>query len=84
MTSGAAPTGRRGWRPDGGDTAFQTCLTLKGRVAMALRQTTGVARGLLRLTGLDRAVPNLSRRSRCGKTRKVGIPVADHKGRCTG
>ena len=84
MTSGAAPTGRRGWRTDGGGTAIQTCLTLKGRVGMALRQTTGVARSLLRLTGLDRALPNLGTRSRCRKTRKVSIPVADHKGRCSG
>jgi len=84
MTSGAAPTGRRGWRSDGGDTAFQICLILKGLVGMALRQTPGVARGLLRLTGLDLALPNLGTQSWCRKARKVSIPVADRKGRCTG
>jgi hypothetical protein len=67
-----------------GHSLSDTCLTLNGLVGMALRQTTGVARSLLRLTGLDRALPNLGTPSRCRKTRKVSIPVADHKGRYTG
>lgn len=64
--------------------AIRTCLTLKGLPGMALRQRAGVARSLLRLTGLDRAVPNLGTPSRCRKTRQVNTPVADHTGRCSG
>jgi hypothetical protein len=41
---------------------------------MALRQTTGFVESLLRLVGLDRAVPDFGTLSRRQKTRKVNIP----------
>ena len=60
MTWGAAPTGKRGRQPDYSDAAIQTCLTMKVLFGMALRQTTGFVESLLRLMGLDWAVPDFS------------------------
>ena len=34
----AEPSGKRGRQPDYGDAAIQTCLTMKVRFGMALRQ----------------------------------------------
>jgi hypothetical protein len=45
-----------------------------GRFGMALRQTTGFVESLLRLVGLDWAVPDFSTLSRRQKTLKVNIP----------
>ena len=64
MTWEAAPTGKRGRQPDYSDAAIQTCLTMKVLFGMALRQTTGFVESLLRLTGLDWAVPDFSTLSR--------------------
>ena len=67
MTWEAAPTGKRGRQPDYSDAAIQTSLTMKVLFGMALRQTTGFVESLLRLIGLDCAVPivnTLSRRQR--------------------
>jgi hypothetical protein len=86
----AAPTGKRGRRPDDSGVedeetvqwtvfptnAIQTCLTMKVlfgmvgigaplvRATMSTRQTTGFVESLLRLIGLDWAVPNFSTLSR--------------------
>ena len=60
----AAPTGKRGRQPAYGDTAIQTCLTMKVLFGMALRQTTGFVESLLRLIGLNWAVPDFSTLSR--------------------
>ena len=57
MTWDAVPTGKRGRQPDYSDAAIQTCLTMKVLFGMALRQTTGFVESLLRLIGLDWAVP---------------------------
>ena len=73
MTWDAAPTGKRGRQPDYSDTAIQTCLTMKVLFGMALRQTTGFVESLLRLIGLDWAVPDFSTLSRRQKTLKVNI-----------
>jgi hypothetical protein len=70
----AAPTGKRGRQPAYGDGAIQTCLTMKVLFGMALRQTTGFVESLLRLIGLDWAVPDFSTLSRRQKTLKVNIP----------
>ena len=84
----AAPTGKRGRQPDySGEedektvrgtvfptNAIQTCLTMKVLFGMALRQTTGFVESLLRLSGLDWAVPDFSTLSRRQKTLKVNIP----------
>jgi hypothetical protein len=64
MTWVAAPTGKRGRQPAWGDAAIQTCRTMKVLFGMALRQTTGFVESLLRLIGLDWAVPDFSTLSR--------------------
>ena len=74
MTWEAAPTGKRGRQPDYSDAAIQTCLTMKVLFGMALRQTTGFVESLLRLIGLDWAVPDFSTLCRRQKTLKVDIP----------
>ena len=74
MIWAAAPTGKRGRQPDYSDAAVQTCLTMKVLFGMALRQTTGFVESLLRLMGLDWAVPDFSTLSRRQKTLKVNIP----------
>ena len=86
MTWEAAPTGKRGRQPDYSDTAIQTCLTMKVlfgmvdigaplvRATMSTRQMTGFVESLLRLIGLDWAVPNFSTLSRRQKALKVNIP----------
>jgi hypothetical protein len=80
MTWEAAPTGKRGRQPDYSDAAIQTCLTMKVLFGMALRQTTGFVESLLRLIGLDWAVPDFSTLSRRQKTLKVNIPYRGSDG----
>ena len=86
MTWAAKPTGKRGRQPSYGDTAIQTCLTMKVlfgmvdivaplvRATMSTRQTTGFVESLLRLIGLDWEVPDFSTLSRRQKTLAVNIP----------
>ena len=76
----AVPTGKRGRQPDYSDAAIQTCLTMKVLFGMALRQTTGFVESLLRLIGLDWAVPDFSTLSRRQKTLKVNIPYRGSDG----
>ena len=76
----AEPTGKRGRQPDYSDAAIQTCLTMKVLFGMALRQTTGFVESLLRLIGLDWAVPDFSTLSRRQKTLKVNIPYRGSDG----
>ena len=71
-----APTGKRGRQPDHNDAALQTCLTMEVLSGMALRQTTGFVESLLRLIGLDWAVPDFSTLSRRPKNQTVSIPCA--------
>jgi hypothetical protein len=78
----AAPTGKRGRQPDYSDAAIQTCLMMKVLFGMALRQTAGFVESLLRLTGLDWAVPDFSTLSRRQKTMKVDIPYRGSDGPC--
>ena len=80
MTWEAAPTGKRGRQPDYSDAAIQTCLTMKVLFGMALRQTTGFVDSLLRLIGVDWAVPDFSTLSRRQKTLKVNIPYRGSDG----
>jgi hypothetical protein len=80
MTWEAAPTGKRGRQPDYSDEAIQTCLTMKVLFGMALRQTTGFVESLMRLIGLDWAVPDFSTLSRRQKTLKVNIPYRGSDG----
>ena len=80
MTWDAAPTSKRGRQPDYSDAAIQACLTMKVLFGMALRQTTGFVESLLRLIGLDWAVPDFSTLSRRQKTLKVNIPYRGSDG----
>ncbi|WP_128515196.1 IS5 family transposase [Tabrizicola thermarum] len=80
MTWEATQTGKRGRQRDYGDTAIQTCLTIKVLFDMALRQTTGFVESLLRLIGLDWAVPDFSTLSRRQRTLKVNIPYRGSDG----
>ncbi len=70
----AVPTGRRGRQQSYSDTAIQTCLSMKVPFGMALRQTTGFVESLLRLVGLEWAVPDFSTLSRRQKTLQVPRP----------
>ncbi len=74
------PTGRRGRQQSYSDAAIQTCLSMKVLFGMALRQTTGFVESLLRLVGLDWAVPDFSTLSRRQKTLAVNIPYRGSKG----
>lgn len=76
----AAPTGRRGRQQTYSDAAIQTCLSMKVLFGMALRQTTGFVESLLKLIGLDWAVPDFSTLSRRQKTLAVDIPYRGSKG----
>lgn len=76
MSWDAAPTGRRGRQQTYSDTAIQTCLTMKVLFGMALRQTTCFVESLLRLIGLNWAVPDFSTLSRRPKTLAVNIPYS--------
>ncbi|MCT4577780.1 IS5 family transposase [Donghicola sp.] len=68
------PTGKRGRQPSFSDAAIQTCLTMKVLFGMPLRQTTGFMQSLLRLVGMDWAVPDFSTLCRRQKTLNVSIP----------
>ena len=81
MTWEAAPTGKRGRQPDYSDAAIQTCLTMKVLFGMALRQTTGFVESLLRLIGLDWAVPDFSTLCRRRQTLEVSLLAQPPKGR---
>ena len=80
MSRDAAPTGRRGRQQKYSDTAIQTCLTMKALFGMALCQATGFVESLLRLIGLNWAVPDFSTLSRRQKTLKVKIPYCGSAG----
>ena len=80
MTWEAPPTGKRGRQPVYSDTAIQTCLTMKVLFGMALRQTTGFVESLLRLIGLDWAVPDFSTLCRRQKTLAVKLPYRGSQG----
>jgi hypothetical protein len=53
---------------------------MKVLFGMALRQTTGFVESLLRLTGLDWAVPDFSTICRRQRTLAVNIPYRGSKG----
>lgn len=63
--------------------AIQTCLSMKMLFGMALWQTTGFVESLLRLVGLDGAVPDFNTLSHHQKTLAVNIPIVVPTARCT-
>ena len=69
----SALTVKRSRQPGYSDAAIRACLTMNVLLGMALKQTTGFFESLLRLIGLDWAVPNFSTLSRRQKALKVDI-----------
>jgi hypothetical protein len=67
-------------QPQSSDAAIQTCLTMKILFGMALRQTTGFVKSMLRLVGFNLAVPDFSTLSRRKKTLAVSIPYRGSQG----
>ncbi|WP_397541016.1 IS5 family transposase [Salipiger aestuarii] len=67
------PNGKRGRQQQFSDAAIQTCLTLKVLFGTPLRQTTGFVQSLLRLVGLDWAVPDFSTLCRRQRTQNVSL-----------
>ncbi|CUH48216.1 IS5 family transposase [Ruegeria atlantica] len=74
------PSGKRGRQRSFSDAAIQTCLTLKVLFGLPLRQTTGFVESLLRLVGLDWAVPDFSTLCRRQKSLQVNLPYRGTKG----
>ena len=68
------PNGKRGRKQKFSEMAIQTFLTLKVLFGMPLRQKTGFVESLLRLVGLDWAVPDFSTLCRRQKTLNVSLP----------
>ena len=73
MAWAGAPSGQRGRSPLFSDAAIQFCLMIKNLYGLALRQTTGMVRSLLRLAGLDWDVPDFSTLSRRQKHLQVTL-----------
>ena len=74
------PSGKRGRRQRFSGAAIQTCLTLKVLFGMPLRQTIGFVHSLLRLVGLDWAVPDYSTLCRRQKILNVSLPYRNGTG----
>lgn len=74
------PTGKRGQQQQFSDAAIQTCLTLKGLFFIPLRQTMGFVESLLRLVGLNWAVPDFSTLCRRQKKLNVSLPFRGDTG----
>ena len=72
----AAPRTTRGGQPCYSDLAIATALTLRTVFRLALRQTEGLIGSILRLLGLDLAVPDHTTLSRRAETLEVPRPKA--------
>jgi len=81
MSWEAAPTGKRGRQQTYSNTAIRPAWYDEGAVRHGLAaERTGFVESLLRLIGLDRAVPDFSTLSRRQKTLTVNIPYRGSKG----
>ena len=74
MTWLAQPDGSPGRPAVFSDAAIQFCLTIKVLFKLPLRQTTGMVASLLKMAGLDWAVPDYTTLCRRQKTLAVQIP----------
>jgi hypothetical protein len=72
----AEPRATRGGQPRYSALAITTALTLRAVFRLALRQTEGLIASILRLLGLDLAVPDHSTISRRGETLPVSRTTA--------
>jgi Transposase DDE domain len=76
----AEPRTTRGGQPHYSALAIRTALTLRAVFRLALRQTEGLIGSVLRLLGLDLAVPDHSTLSRRAETLEVPKPYASFGG----
>ncbi len=74
------PTGKRGRQHHFGDAAIQACLTPRVLFGMPPGQTTGFVESLLKLVGLNRAVPDFGALCRRRKTLDVSLPYRGGNG----
>lgn len=74
LTWFAPPDGSPGRPSVFSDVAIQFCLTIKVLFKLPLRQTTGMVASLLKMAGLDWAVPDYTTLCRLSKTLAVQIP----------
>jgi hypothetical protein len=72
----AEPRTTRGGQPHYSALAIRTALTLRAVFRLALRQTEGLTGSILRLLGLDLAVPDHSTLSRRAETLEVPRPIS--------
>jgi hypothetical protein len=76
----AEPRRTRGGQPHYSPLAIRTALTLRAVFRLALRQTEGLIGSILRLLGLDLAVPDHSTLSRRAETLEVPRPCPNSRG----
>jgi hypothetical protein len=76
----AEPRTTRGGQPHYSALAIRTALTLRAVFRLALRQTEGLIGSILRLLGLDLAVPDHSTLSRRAETLEVPKPSLSSRG----
>jgi hypothetical protein len=76
----AKPRTTRGGQPHYSALAIQTALTLRAVFRLALRQTEGLIGSILRLLGLDLAVPDHSTLSRRAETLELPRPCSSSRG----
>lgn len=76
----AEPRTTRGGQPHYSALAIRTALTLRAVFRLALRQTEGLIGSILRLLGLDLAVPDHSTLSRRAETLDVPKPCPSSRG----
>src|SRR3712207_5268442 len=76
----AEPRATRGGQPSYSAVATATALTLRAVFRLALRQTEGLIGSILRLLGLDLAVPDHSTLSRRAETLEVPRPTSGPRG----
>jgi hypothetical protein len=76
----AEPRPTPGGQPHYSALAIRTALTLRAVFRLALRQTEGLIRSILRLLGLDLAVPDHSTLSRRAETLEVPRPCSSSGG----
>ena len=80
MTWTPSPSGKRGRQRQFSDAAIQTCLTMKVLFGLPLRPTTGFVESLLKMVGLDWAVPDFSTLCRRQKALNVSLPYREGNG----
>lgn len=74
MALHAVPTGKCGRQPEFSVAAIQTCLKMKVRLDMPLRQTVGFVESLLRMAGLDWKVPDFS--ALCSRQKTLSVAIS--------